>query len=89
MDGTLREKVVKEGAVAQLRHAQGHLHDLNYLAIDPYRLLLRPPLSESRLSRLSDGRVRLQLQRPWKNDNVARTVQTRLANDPDIAALLQ
>jgi hypothetical protein len=31
------------------------------------RYMLRPPLSEARLLRLPDGRVRLRLQRPWRN----------------------
>jgi hypothetical protein len=31
------------------------------------RYLLRPPLAEDRLRRLADGRVRLELKRPWSD----------------------
>jgi hypothetical protein len=31
------------------------------------RYLLRPPLAENRLRRLADGRVRLELKRPWSD----------------------
>ena len=31
------------------------------------RYVLRPPLAEHRLRRLADGRVRLQLKRPWSD----------------------
>jgi hypothetical protein len=31
------------------------------------RYVLRPPLAESRLRRLADGRVRLELKRPWSD----------------------
>jgi hypothetical protein len=31
------------------------------------RYVLRPPLDESRLRRLADGRVRLELKRPWSD----------------------
>jgi len=31
------------------------------------RYILRPPLAENRLRRLADGRVRLELKRPWSD----------------------
>ena len=35
------------------------------------RYLLRPPLSDERLTRLDDGRVELALKTPWRDGTIA------------------